>query len=258
MLPLDIEKEIVERARKVLYSESTPIPEILTDIRHFGGDKTLIDLTRSLPVALFFGCNGRFDADGRIIAVPVKRLPQRFSLKHYKESIEAEEEEKEKISEKDRMEYSEAEKKMSFLNPSRTFSSRARTEFQSSIFIHAPKGYLDEAESGYVSIILPKNAKRECLQFLDRCHNIRHDTIYNDLVGYIENEKNTKNGSHWFYFGLSRLRRGEYEKAIKCFNRSIFHNPKNGSVWFYRGRAKSALGKNDEAIFDFERASELK
>ena len=69
LLPLDIEKEIVERARKVLYSESTPIPEILTDIRHFGGDTTLIDFTRSLPVALFFGCNGRFDADGRFIAV---------------------------------------------------------------------------------------------------------------------------------------------------------------------------------------------
>ena len=82
-IPLDVEKEIVEKARILHFSENVPVDEILTDIRHFGGDTTLIDFSRSLLIALFFGCNGRFDDDGRVIVVPTKRIPNKFNVELY-------------------------------------------------------------------------------------------------------------------------------------------------------------------------------
>ena len=259
-IPLDVEKEIVDRARKMQFSENTPVSEILTDIRHFGGDTTLIDFTRSLPVALFFGCSGRFDDDGRIIAMPTKSISSKFNYDRYDSenySNEKAENKKVEMTNVARKAIRKTEKELSILYPSRTVISRARTEFQSSVFIHAPTGYIDETESGCISIIIPKNMKWDCLQYLDRRHNIRYETIYNDLTGYIEIEKIWEKSLKWFYFGLSRMRNEKYEKAIICFDRSIRHNPKIASVWYNRGKANVNLGNTEDADYDFNRAVEL-
>ena len=136
-------------------------------------------------------------------------------------------------------------------------NSRTRAEFQSSIFIHAPLGYIDHAESGYASIKIPRKLKLACLEYLDRRQNIRHDTIYNDLTGYIENERNSELGARWFYFGLSRLRNKKYDRAAKCFGRSIRHHPSLSRVWLNRAHAHILLDKTDEANNDLARADEL-
>ena len=259
-IPLDVEREVVERARVLQFSRNTTVPEILTDIRHFGGDTTLIDFTRSLPVALFFGSNGRFDENGRIIAVPTKRIPNAFNDERYGSRQTIQENmkmEKEEIKEDQRKELRDSEKNLSFLNPYKTLNSRARVEFQSSIFIHAPRGYIDEAESGYISIVIPKELKLACLEHLDRSHNIRHDTIYNDLIGYIENERNWEKGAKWLYSGLSRMQSKKYEKAVNCFDKSIKHNPKIAKVWAIRARANLLLEKYDEANDDLARFDEF-
>lgn len=259
-IPLDVEKEIVEKARILHFSENVPVDEILTDIRHFGGDTTLIDFTRSLLIALFFGCNGKFDDDGRIIVVPTKRIPNKFNVELYESQATVDlysGKDKREITEEERMANRESEKKLSFLNPARTMNSRARTEFQSSIFIHAPQGCIDYAESGHISINIPRKLKLACLEYLDRRQNIRHDTIYNDLTGYIENERNSEIGARWFYFGLSRLRSKKYDRAEKCFGRSIRHNPNMARVWTNKGRANFILEKYDEAQNDLARADEL-
>ena len=257
---MDVEKEIVEKSRILHFSENVPVDEILTDIRHFGGDTTLIDFTRSLLVALFFGCNGRFQDDGRIIAVPTKRISSKFNPEIYESPNKINiysEKDKRELTDEQRIAQRESEKKLSFLNPARTMNSRARTEFQSSIFIHAPRGYIDHAESGYFSIKIPKCLKLACLEYLDRRHNIRYDTIYNDLIGYIENERNSELGSRWYYFGLSRLRSKNYDQAAKCFGRSIQHNPNMGKVWTNKGQVNFILEKYDEAEKDLARADEL-
>ena len=61
-----MEKNIVEKAR-TLFPPSTSNIEILTDLRHYGGDVTLIDFSYNLYVALFFACNGNFDRDGELV-----------------------------------------------------------------------------------------------------------------------------------------------------------------------------------------------
>lgn len=165
--------------------------------------------------------------------------------------------EKEDIKEDQRKELRGSEQNLSFLNPYKTLNSRARAEFQSSIFIHAPRGYIDEAESGCVSIVLPKELKLACLEHLDRSHNIRHDTIYNDLTGYIENERNWGKSARWLYSGLSRMRSKKYEKAVKCFDQSIKHNPKIATVWYNRAKANIALGRYTEAYDDMGRFDEF-
>ena len=233
-LPLNVEMEITQRARHSQYSFETPIEEILTDIRHFGGDTTLIDFSYSIPIALFFACLGKFEEDGRIIAVPVKSIQNMFDNQSYGE-----------------------ETVLSFLRPTRTENSRARTEFQSSVFVHAPMGYIDFNKHRFTSIIIPENLKRDCLDYLDRYQNIRMDTIYNDLIGFIENERNSRESLHWLYSGLNKYHNGEFEEAVLDFDRSIMLNPRNATAWYNRGRTKLFLGNHDEAALDFERAIEL-
>ena len=259
-IPLDVEREVVERARVLHFSRNTTVAEILTDIRHFGGDTTLIDFTRSLPVALFFGSSGRFGENGRIIAVPTKRIPNAFDDERYDSRLTMHENRKQNqqyTMEDPRKALREAEKALSFLNPAKTLNSKARAEFQSSIFIHAPRGYIDEAESGYISMVIPKNLKLACLEHLDRSHNIRYDTIYNDFVGYIENERNWEKSARWYYAGLSRMRSEKYEQAVECFDKSIVHNPKIATVWANRARANILLEKYDEANYDLARSAEF-
>ena len=59
--PVHIEEEIVERAKKARFTPQTANAEVLTELRHFGADTTLIDFSRNLLIALFFACNGEHD-----------------------------------------------------------------------------------------------------------------------------------------------------------------------------------------------------
>jgi len=52
--------------------------------------------------------------------------------------------------------------------------------------------------------------------------------------------------------------RGEFDKAMVDFNKSIILNPKDGSAYFNRGVAKSKTGNFKNAIPDFEKADEFK
>ena len=143
------------------------------------------------------------------------------------------------------------------LSPVRTSISRARTEFQSSIFIHAPRGYVDQDDSKYLSINISKELKRSCLEFLDKFNNVRFDTIYNDLAGYIENMRYWDEAASWFVSGLEKARNKQYEEAIECYDLSIQINPGVANVWYHRGNANAFLNKIEDAQNDYKKAKEL-
>ena len=230
-LPARIESEIVEKAKR-LFSPSASNIEILTNIRHFGGDTTLIDFTHNLMVALFFTCNGKFDKDGSLISLSVKSFPTLPDIN-----------------------YTVSEQVACIIEPAPTPQSQSRTIAQSSVFIHTPIGYISRKQCNISRI--EKQWKKPILDYLRKIYNISHDTIYNDLVGFIANEKNFKTASLYFYNGLKLYKSQEYEKAIAEYDEAIRLNPYDANIYSNRGCVKTSLGQYEQAIDDFDKSINL-
>lgn len=230
-LPVHVESEIVKKARRLFKPDTSNI-EILTDMRHFGGNTTLIDFTRDLMVALFFACNGDFDDPGNLIA---------FSTKG--------------VSTPEDIDYKAQVWKDSIIEPVQTERSQARTTAQSSVFVHAPRGYLDRAKCEVVEI--EKDWKKPILEHLRKFHNISHDTIYNDLVGFIANEENFRTAELHFYRGLKLQNNQKHEEAISEYGEAIRLNSDSIHTYNNRGSSKASLGLHKEAVSDYKEVVRL-
>ena len=233
--PIDIEKEIVRKARQQLFPDKTSELEILTDLQHFKGKTCLIDFSESLFIALFFVCNGDIKGDGEL-----------FLIK------------KAKFENPPELTYDPLPKENIILKPKKTPTSQNRTIFQSSIFIHTPSGFLKPAE--YIAITVAENFKKELQDYLAKFHNINSDTVYNDLFGFIDNENNYRTANLEFYLGLAAANNFEYQKAIDHFTEHInlVSNIINKAMsYINRGNSKNELGQFAEAIKDYNKAIEL-
>jgi len=229
--PVDIERDIVERAR-THFSPSVSNAEILTDLRHFGADTTLIDFSYSLSVALFFACNGEPNKDGLLIAFQV--------------------DDRDVLADID---YDERNTEIALLRSARTELSRARAEFQSSIFVHAPKGNIPKG--CYKPFRVSKRLKETCLKYLRKFHNIHEATIFNDLIGFISNGENLQTATVHFYLGLKAQKRDDNAIAVKHYNKAIEMRPGFTMAYHNRGYAKAKLGHYKDAITDYNEAIRL-
>ena len=150
-----MEKDIVEKAKR-LFPPGTSNIAMLTDLRHYGGNVTLIDFSRSLYVALFFACNGNFDRDGELVALKADTFDRI-----------------------DDIDYSAKEPQIAIIEPVETQTSKARTTAQKSIFVVAPAGYIGKCNI----VTIEKAHKKNILEYLSNSHKINIGTIYNDLIG---------------------------------------------------------------------------
>jgi tetratricopeptide (TPR) repeat protein len=57
--------------------------------------------------------------------------------------------------------------------------------------------------------------------------------------------------------GLDYEHKGEYDKAIAKFNKSIELNPEDAIVYYFRGNCYAKKGEYDKAIADYTKASEM-
>ena len=167
-----IEEKIVKKA-KPLFPKNTSNAEILTDLRHFGGDTNLIDFTSSLYIALFFACNGEFERDGELILLSSKNAKKilEYDINYPQKNFPP-------------IDYN----KFYQLLPSLSKASQNRVRSQHSIFVYAPKGYIPKKE--YEVITVPKDRKKPCLELLKKLHSIDEDSVFNDLIGFIQNKEN--------------------------------------------------------------------
>ncbi len=233
--PSDIEKEIVEKARKHFPAQTSNI-EILTVLRHYGGRVNLIDFSRNLYVALFFACNGEFGEDGEITIVDTDKC---VKLKE--------------------IDYAELAKNsggdLGIIEPSQIQESRARVAAQDSVFLHSSDGYINEKL--FTPHTIPQDLKENVLNHIEEFNNITIDTIYNDIIGFISNEKNYETAAMCFYQGNKETSSGNHEKAIHYYNKAIEINPQDAEAYFNRGNVKAALGNHEEAIQDYNKALEI-
>ena len=158
---LHLEKDTVENAKRH-FRPSTSNIEILTELQHHGGKTALIDFTRNIYIALFFACDEELDmesSDGRIICLDLKNMKRRGEIDYGKK---------------------EDYKEDAWIVPA---GKDPRVVFQSSVFVHAPKGYIS---SKYKTIVIKQELKSKFLDYLDRYFNITRESIYNDIHGFIK------------------------------------------------------------------------
>ena len=235
--PFDIEKEILEKAKRHFADNASNI-EMLTDLQHLQqdhGKTNLIDFSRDLYIALFFACDEEYHKeDGELILLDSA-----------------------KIMKKSAVVYAELQSSSEpfLIEPANTQFSQKRVTFQSSVFVYPPSGYINKDLCKIIPV--PADLKRSILEHLREIHNIHTDTIYNDLIGFIANEKNYETASVLFYKGLATDNKGKYEEAIGYYDRAIELNPNNAGTYNNRGVAKYELGQYHEAIVDYDKAIEL-
>ena len=199
--------------------------ELLATLQHFGDKTNLIDFTTDYLVALFFACDGEPKEPGRVI------LLQRQSKAYTVEK------------------------------PPRTIR---RAETQKSIFVQAPKGFV---EPDWI-VSIPAELKAALLDYLRKHHDISTKTIYNDLQGFIENRGLHKSAYTEFYKGFTCQERGNSEKtqaekqnwydaAITHYTEAIGLKPDFSEAYNNRGIAHADKGDFDQAIQDYNTSIEL-
>ena len=166
--PIQAEKEIVEKAKKYFPSNTSNI-EILTDLRHYHGKVNLIDFTRDFHIALFFACNGKFEEDGQLIFLKTDGLNIINDIEYKTNKI--------------------SEYAISIIEPKQTRTSKNRVIAQKSVFVYSSKGYISKNSERCFTREVKHNHKKNILEYLRKFHDISSDTIYNDLIGFIDNER---------------------------------------------------------------------
>ena len=232
--PFNIEKEILERAKRH-FADSASNIEVLTDLQHFQGKTNLIDFSHNLYIALFFACDGEHHEDGELILLDSAMIGK----------------------ERQEIDYTELQSS-SYpfpIEPANTQISQKRVTSQSSVFVYPPSGYINKDSCKIIPV--PAKLKRPVLDHLREVHNIHTDTIYNDLIGFIANEKNYETVAVLFYQGLASDNKGEYEEAIKKYDEAIELNSNYAEIYNNRGIVKNKLRKYQEAIADYDKAIEL-
>ena len=227
--PIKIEEDIVRRARRHFAPADSNI-KVLTDLRHFGAPTTLIDFSGSLMVALFFACNGNFDRSGQLITLRTTGIAKRLDI-----------------------DYSGQTHDLSIIEPTGSDRSYNRLQMQSSVFVHAPDGFIPNEH--WKAFSIPKQQKIECLTYLRKFHNIEEKTIFNDFTGFLENLERNVPAEAKFYSGLELSFARQHKKAIEYYNEAIKLNPLNADAYMNRGNDKERLKDYDGAMRDYDEAN---
>ena len=205
--------------------------EILIELQHYGGTTNLIDFTTDYLIAIFFACTGDLmeAKDGRVILL-------------------------------EKTEQMEREMVIRPQNP------RHRVIVQKSIFLYPPDGFIDVPPNKIVCI--PAEFKQSMQKYLRKYHDISAETIYNDLQGFIKNQKVHHEASKAFYLGVTFQYRGYHEKpgpekqqvykdAIAYYDRAIELNSEDRAAYHNRGECWLHLEEWDKAVKDLLIAQDM-
>ncbi len=224
-----IQGEILNEAKAYSHETNDPI-EIITQLQHYGGKTNLIDFTTDHLIALFFACNRSISLkeDGRIILLEKNQ-----------------------------------ERKNQILHPR---NPRNRVIAQKSVFVRHPDGFLSPDEVEIITI--PARLKQLLLTYLQKYHDISTENIYNDLHGFIINQRFHENAYSEFHRGLTSQLRGyeaetfeekqaAYEKSIMYYSRALKLKPDLPDAFLNRGDAYLRKGDFDLALSDFSKVIEM-
>ena len=127
---------------------------------------------------------------------------------------------------------------------------RNRVIAQKSLFVRLPQGFLEPDNV----IPIPKHLKQPILHHLQKYHGLSTETVYNDLHGFIKYQDIHQSDSMEFYKGLAHHDKGDYDKAICHYTKSMELNPNVAVCYNNRGTVYLCKGEYDKAIQDYSMA----
>ncbi len=205
----------IELARQ--YAPSLSDDDILTHLQHLGGKTNLIDFTRDLNIALFFGSYQSPDRNGRIILMeePDALREDRRAIAVYKLVPRG--------------------------NPA------SMTDVQKSIWVEPMRGCISEKDVTIVEI--PRALKSEILSHLRVVYGIEASSVYNDLSGFIRDQDRFRDYEAEWYAALRAYHAGDYERALGFFAQyeQLVEEP-NSTLEYFRGLLYWKLDRKEEAL----------
>ena len=226
--PARMEEEIAENAQEMSQIKNET-HGVLTDLQHFGGKTNMIDFSHSMYVALFFACQSKFGKNGELIILREKDL--------------------QKIK---KIDYTKSAKGLAIIEPAKTKDSQRRADSQQSVFVRPANGYINLYKCKIIEI--SAEIKQHILDYLREEEKIDHNFIYNDLHGFIKNEKNNETASLYFHLGRANQDKGDNEKAIVYYEKCVQSSPNMISAYNNLGNAYSDMGKHNLSIESFDKA----
>ena len=191
----------------------------LTRLQHLGGKTNLIDFTRDLNIALFFGSYNSPDKHGRVILMeePLVLREEREVFASYKLVPHG--------------------------NPANM------TDVQKSVWVEPRSGYIDEEGEGVTTIEIPSALKPQILSHLRVVYGIEASTVYNDLSGFIRDQDRLRDHEAEWHAGVRACEAGQYESALDFFAQyeQLVETPRL-DLQYFRGISYWYADRREEAL----------
>ena len=134
------------------------------------------------------------------------------------------------------------------LNEPRTPENRVIA--QKSVFVRPSQGFVEPSDT----VVIPKDLKRLILEYLDKSHGVNAAALFNDIHGFIRYHRTHESAYAKFYSGLTQQNKGQDDKALRSYNRSIALNPRVSEPYNNRGVIHFHRGNRNRAIEDLNKA----
>ena len=205
----------IELARQ--YAPNLSDDDVLTRLQHLGGKTNLIDFTRDLNIALFFGSYHSPDRNGRVILM-----------------------EEPDVLREDRWRFA-IYKLLPHGNPA------SMTDVQKSVWVEPWRGCIAEKDVTIVEV--PSALKPEILSHLRVVYGIEASSVYNDLSGFIRDQDRFRDYEAEWYAGLRAYHAGGYERALGFFTQyeQLVEEPES-SLEYFRGISYWYIDRQEEAL----------
>ena len=140
-----------------------------------------------------------------------------------------------------------------------------RAKDQKGVFIEPTKGYIEQK---YDIVCIPNDLKLFMLDHLREAHDIRPETIYNDLHGFISSQNAYWMAYREFFNGRSEKDKGDeakipkekqkaYREAIIHYTNALDSDLQQAAIYNNRGNTYVAISETKKGIDDFSKAIEL-
>ena len=136
---------------------------------------------------------------------------------------------------------------------------------QKGVFIEPTKDYIEQK---YDIVCIPNDLKLFMLDHLREAHDIRPETIYNDLHGFISSQNAYWMAYREFFNGRSEKDKGDeakipkekqkaYREAIIHYTNALDSDLQQAAIYNNRGNTYVAISETKKGIDDFSKAIEL-